>query len=151
MRRLERNNRNTQHWTVTLRLQHMEALILANGTMQHFSAKFSFSCCYTQQQMRQHNAGVYSVTVGRNCGKNENCEGNRCNGEGKRQAMYVERNTGARSFNHCCNGKEKGIKHFVCVCVCVCVAIGIHHTMRRRHIVICGLPGCTYNIFKLIS
>ena len=47
--------------------------------------------------MRQHDVGVNSVTVRRNCGKND--------GEGKRQSMYVERNTGERSFIHCCNGK----------------------------------------------
>ena len=32
---------------------------------------------------------------------------------------------------------------WVCVCVCVCVILRIQHAMRMRHIVICGLAGCT--------
>jgi len=42
-----------KHSTVTLGLQHKKALIPANnGIMQYFGAKFSFSCCYTQHEMR---------------------------------------------------------------------------------------------------
>ena len=36
-------------------------------------------------------------------------------------AMYVWRNTEARSSNHCCSGKAMSITYCVCVCVCVCV------------------------------
>ena len=32
----------------------------------------------------------------------------------------------------------------VCVCVCVCcIALVIKHAMLMRHVVICGLSGCT--------
>ena len=40
---------------------------------------------------------------------------------------------------------EKQVLHIVCVCVCVCVCVTlvIQHTMRTRHIVICGLSRST--------
>jgi hypothetical protein len=34
-------------------------------------------------------------------------------------------------------------------CVCVFVALGIHHAMRMRHIIICGLLRSTF--FHIIS
>jgi hypothetical protein len=39
-----------------------------------------------------------------------------------RQAMYVSRNTEARSRNHCYSGKAISIT-YLCVCVCVCVRV----------------------------
>jgi hypothetical protein len=50
----------------------------------------------------------------------------------KRQAIYVQRNSVARSWNHCCLGKAISITYFsVCVCelarvsACVCVRVGV--------------------------
>jgi len=36
----------------------------------------------------------------------------------------------------------------VCVCVCVCVPLGVHHAMRMRRIVVCGIPRCTTSQFS---
>ena len=35
-----------------------------------------------------------------------------------RQEMYSQRNTEARSCNHCCSGKAPSITYSECVCVC---------------------------------
>jgi len=46
----------------------------------------------------------------------------------------------ARSCNQFCSGKALSVLLYnMCVCVCVFVALAIHHAMRMRHIVICGL------------
>ena len=60
--------------------------------------------------------------------------------------VYVYRNTGVRSCNHCCSGKVIRITY----CECVFVALGIQHAMRMRHIAICSLPRSTI-FFHIIS
>jgi hypothetical protein len=45
----------------------------------------------------------------------------------------------SRSFNHCCNEKQKVFTYLQSVFL----ALGIQHAMRMSHIVICGLPRST--------
>ena len=53
--------------------------------------------------------------------------------------MYVQRNSDVRSRNHCCRGKAISVIYSECVSV----ALVIKRAKRMRHIVICGLFGCT--------
>jgi len=53
--------------------------------------------------------------------------------------MCVQRNTEARSCNHCCSGKAMSVTKLVCGFV----ALSIQHAMRMRQIIICGLPSST--------
>jgi hypothetical protein len=43
------------------------------------------------------------------------------------EAVYVERNTGARSLNHCRRAEAKVIKYYeyVSVCVCMCLYVSV--------------------------
>jgi len=66
--------------------------------------------------------------------------------EKKRQAMYIWRNTEARSCNYCCSGKAIGITYSEIVFV----VLGIQHAMPMRHIVIYSLPRSTI-FFHIIS
>ena len=56
-----------------------------------------------------------------------------------RQATNVQRNTEARSCNHCCSGKVVSTTYGACVFV----ALGIQQPMRMCHILIFGLYCCT--------
>ena len=66
--------------------------------------------------------------------------------EWKKLAMYIQRNTEARSFNHCNSGKAISIT----CSESVFVALRIQHAMLMRHIVICGPLGRTI-FFHIIS
>jgi hypothetical protein len=60
-------------------------------------------------------------------------------GEIKKKDRQCEYNIEARWHNRDCKGKAVSVTGSGCVFV----ALVIHHEMRMRHIVICGLSGCT--------
>jgi hypothetical protein len=56
-----------------------------------------------------------------------------------RLAMYIWRNSEARSRNHCCCGKTVCFKYSVCVCLFVrsfVLALVIGHAKRMHHIIL---------------
>jgi len=60
--------------------------------------------------------------------------------------MYVQRNNGALSCNHCSSGKAISITYYECVTV----ALDIQGVMGMGPIAICGLFGST-TFFHIIS
>ena len=56
-------------------------------------------------------------------------------------ATYIQQNTEASSYNHCCKGKAISITNSECVSV----ALGIQHTMHMHNTVM--WPVQIYNIF----
>ena len=63
--------------------------------------------------------------------------------------MYIQRNSEAHSCKHCCSGKA--VSTSITYSECVVVALGTQHTMRIRHMVICGCLGLQYTYFHIIS
>jgi hypothetical protein len=53
--------------------------------------------------------------------------------------MYVQRNTEARTCNHCCSGKGRSTAYSESVFV----ALSTQHAMGMRDIVVCGCYGST--------
>ena len=65
----------------------------------------------------------------------------------KRQAVYVQRNTEARSCNHCCSGKERNITYSECVSV----ALVIRHALRMRRTVLSSVNYLAVPVFHITS
>jgi len=57
-----------------------------------------------------------------------------------KKAIYAQRNNESRSCDHCFSGKAISITYRERP---LFVALDIQHAMRKRHVVICGQPGCT--------
>ena len=57
-------------------------------------------------------------------------------GKSRDKQCTYKRNTDVRSSKYCFSGKAIRITHSECLFS----ALGIQHAMRKRHIVICGLP-----------
>ena len=57
--------------------------------------------------------------------------------------MYVQRNTEARSFNHCCSGKAVSITYSESVFV----ALDIQHAMRIRRVTLSSVAWPTLQFF----
>ena len=61
--------------------------------------------------------------------------------------MYVQRNTEARSFNHCCSGKAVSITYSESVFV----ALDIQHAMRIRRVILSFVAYLTLQYFSTLS
>jgi len=60
--------------------------------------------------------------------------------------MFVQLNIEVLSYNHHCNGKATCMIYYERVFA----VLGIQHAVRMRHIVICGMLGCTI-LFNITS
>jgi hypothetical protein len=61
--------------------------------------------------------------------------------------MYVQRNSEARSRNHCCRGKAISITY----CECVSVAVVIQHAKRMRRIILSSVACLAVPYFSTLS
>jgi hypothetical protein len=68
-----------------------------------------------------------------------------------RQAMYAERNSQARSRNHCCSGKAKNITYFECLFELLSLSSGKKISYLLRSIILSSVDCLGPPHFSILS